>query len=100
MISRSDIHHIAMLARIDVSEAEEEHLVRDLEHVLAYVEKLKQAETATVEPLAHILGSVNVMRPDHDEKDTRYMHGGALVEAAPGHRDGYVAVRSVWNGKK
>lgn len=99
MVEKKDIRHVADLARIDISEAEEDRLRHDLERILAYVEKLKQAETGAVNPLAHVLGSVNITRSDNVE-DSRYMHSSALVEAAPQHKEGYVAVRSVWNGKR
>ncbi|TSC78821.1 MAG: aspartyl-tRNA(Asn)/glutamyl-tRNA (Gln) amidotransferase subunit C [Parcubacteria group bacterium Gr01-1014_29] len=99
MITKHDIQKLAILARIDVSDTEVEHLQRDLERVLGYVEKLNQAETGAVDPLTHVLGSVNVTRSDN-ESSSRYEYGGVLVEAAPQHKDGYVAVRSIWNGKR
>lgn len=89
---------MADLARINLSEAEEVSLTGDLEHILAYVEKLKQAETGAVEPLAHVLGSINVMRADEPPAEP-FAHTVALVEAAPVHKDGYIVVRSVWSKK-
>ncbi len=96
MISKKDIEHLASLARIELSDHEIEKLEADFERILTYIEKLKTAETGGVEPLAHVLGSANVARLDEAPKEI-YTEPHSLVEAAPQKKDGYVAVKSVWN---
>lgn len=59
-----DIHYIARLARVELSAEEEERLGAQLAAVLQYVEKLKELDVEGIEPMAHPIPLVNVMRPD------------------------------------
>ena len=58
------IDHIAHLARLKFSEEEKIKLKTDLERMIEFVEKLKEVDTAHVEPLLHITDAVNVLRED------------------------------------
>ncbi len=59
-----DIKYVAHLARIELTPEEESLLGLQLADILAYVEKLKEAEIRGVEPTAHPFPMVNVTRPD------------------------------------
>ncbi len=59
-----DVEHIAHLARLRLSEAEQEQFGAQLSSILAYVEKLNELETSGVEPTSHVLAMGNVMRED------------------------------------
>jgi aspartyl-tRNA(Asn)/glutamyl-tRNA(Gln) amidotransferase subunit C len=48
-----DIDHVATLARIALSPAEKQAFSAQLGDVLAYIELLKEADIAGVEPTAH-----------------------------------------------
>lgn len=85
MISKEDIDHLAVLARIDLSETEKKRFFKDLEEVLGYVEKLREVETEHVEPLANAVGSYNVMREDEPPQGYKGTPEGV-----------HVKVRSVW----
>ncbi len=61
---RIDVEHIAHLARLSLSEADREKFGEQLSGILAYVEKLKELDTAGVEPTSHVLEISNVMRED------------------------------------
>jgi aspartyl-tRNA(Asn)/glutamyl-tRNA(Gln) amidotransferase subunit C len=54
-ISREQIRHVAMLARLALEPAEEEAMTTTLDAILTYMEKLGELDTAAVEPTAHIL---------------------------------------------
>lgn len=69
-----DIRYVAHLARLHLTEEEEEKLGRQLDQILDYIDKLKEADVSGVEPTAHAFPLVNVTRPDearpsmpHDE---------------------------------
>jgi aspartyl-tRNA(Asn)/glutamyl-tRNA(Gln) amidotransferase subunit C len=69
-----DVKYIAHLARIALAPDEEKKLAAQLGHILNYVEKLKELDVTGVEPTAHAVPMVNVMRADqirpslpHDE---------------------------------
>jgi len=66
--SELDVAYVARLARINLTEAEAELFQKQLDDVLTYVEKLRQADVSHVEAAAHALPIFNVFREDapHD----------------------------------
>ena len=66
--SELDVAYVARLARINLTEAEAKVFQKQLDDVLKYVEKLRQADVARVEPAAHALPIFNLFREDeaHD----------------------------------
>jgi aspartyl-tRNA(Asn)/glutamyl-tRNA(Gln) amidotransferase subunit C len=63
-LSKSEVEHVARLARLELSEAEKDEFTGQLNGILQFVEKLNQLDTATVEPTAHAIPVTNVFRPD------------------------------------
>lgn len=59
-----DIHYVANLARLELTEAEEKELGGQLSEVLGYVEKLKEVDVEGIDATAHPMPLVNVMRED------------------------------------
>jgi len=59
-----DVKYVAHLARLALSPAEEQKLGAQLNHILGYIEKLKELDVSQVEPTAHAVPLVNVTRPD------------------------------------
>ncbi len=62
--STLDVAYVAKLARINLTEAEAKVFQQQLDDVLHYVEKLRQADISDVEPAAHALLVFNVFRED------------------------------------
>jgi aspartyl-tRNA(Asn)/glutamyl-tRNA(Gln) amidotransferase subunit C len=58
------IDRLARLARLEFSNDEKKELEADLESMIGFVKKLKEVNTAGVEPLLHITDAVNVLRND------------------------------------
>jgi aspartyl-tRNA(Asn)/glutamyl-tRNA(Gln) amidotransferase subunit C len=63
-ISRDDVVHLAGLARIDLSEAELEHLASELPAILEYVASVQEATGDDVEAMSHPVPVDNVFRED------------------------------------
>lgn len=63
-ISKEEIEHIAMLARLSLSEEEKELFISQLSSVLDYMKKLNELDTSDIEPTSHVLPLGNVMRDD------------------------------------
>ena len=63
-ITRSDVEKVALLARLQLSEAEIEQMTQDLGNILAYIDQLAELDTDAVEPMAHAVELTNVFRED------------------------------------
>ena len=62
--SELDVGYVARLARINLNEEEANTFQKQLDDVLKYVEKLRQADVSHVEAAAHALPIFNVFRED------------------------------------
>lgn len=98
MISKQEIEKLSELARIELTDVEKENLQKDLEHILAYVDKLSQAETSTVEPISNITGLSNSMRTD-EEHGAMARNPGELLSAAPDSKNNFVKVKPIYGNK-
>ena len=63
-ISRDDVAHLAMLARIDLSNDELDKLSGELAVILESVAHVSEVATDDVPPTSHPLPLTNVTRPD------------------------------------
>jgi aspartyl-tRNA(Asn)/glutamyl-tRNA(Gln) amidotransferase subunit C len=63
-----DVAYVARLARLNLTEAETKTFQKQLDDVLQYVEKLRQADVTGVEPAAHALPIFNVFRADEPDE--------------------------------
>ena len=63
-LTRDQVVRIAGLARLRLSEDEQERMTRDLGEVLGYVEILRELDTSGIEPTAHAIPLATPLRPD------------------------------------
>jgi aspartyl-tRNA(Asn)/glutamyl-tRNA(Gln) amidotransferase subunit C len=63
-LSIDDIHKLAYLARLELSQSEAVALAPQFEQVLAFVEQLSELDTRDVEPMTTALDVVNRWMPD------------------------------------
>jgi aspartyl-tRNA(Asn)/glutamyl-tRNA(Gln) amidotransferase subunit C len=64
MISREEVQHVARLARLHLTDEEADRMREQLDAILAYIDKLRELDVEGVEPTAHAVPLVNVMRDD------------------------------------
>ncbi|MCL5290020.1 MAG: Asp-tRNA(Asn)/Glu-tRNA(Gln) amidotransferase subunit GatC [Bacillota bacterium] len=64
MISKQDVEHVALLARLELSEEERELYTRQLNKILDAARALQELNTDGVPPTAHVLPIQNVFRED------------------------------------
>jgi aspartyl-tRNA(Asn)/glutamyl-tRNA(Gln) amidotransferase subunit C len=62
-----DIHHVARLARLALTEEEERRLAAQLGQILEHAAKVGEVATADVPPTASPIPRANVLRPDDVE---------------------------------
>lgn len=79
MISRKEVEHVAWLARLELSEEEEERFSKQLGQVLEHASKIKEVDTSNVPPTSHSLPLKNVFR--EDEVRESLSQGEALSNA-------------------
>ena len=63
-IDKKIVEDVAHLARIELDAKELERLSSQLEHILAFIDKLSSLNTDNVVPTSHILPLNNVLRKD------------------------------------
>jgi aspartyl-tRNA(Asn)/glutamyl-tRNA(Gln) amidotransferase subunit C len=79
-LTREEVQRIAVLARLRLTPEEETQLTEQLDHILAYMEKLDELGTSKVEPFSHAVDTVNVLRED---KVTNLPDADALLANVP-----------------
>jgi len=58
------VDKLAHLARLKFDASEKEEIKKDLQKMIAFVEKLNELDTTGVEPLLHMRDEINVLRQD------------------------------------
>ena len=53
-VTEKDVAYVAELANLELTEEERVHMVRDLNSILSYIDRLNQLDTSKVEPMAQV----------------------------------------------
>jgi len=91
-ITVRDVEHVALLARLKLSDREKELFAGQLGAILRYIEKLNELDTDGVEPTSHVLPISNVMRDDEPRPSWPL---DKVLENAPDKEDGQFRVPAV-----
>lgn len=94
-ITERDVDYVADLANLELTEAERQRMIRDLNSILGYIDRLNELDTSTVPPMtqtAAVNRSGNAMRAD--ELRPCLPHEVAL-ENAPDHDESFFRVPKV-----
>jgi len=93
MLSKDDIKKCAKLARIDLTEAEEEKFFQQLSSILGYCEKLNELDLENVEPIYQVTGQTNVFREDVVTNTSRQED---MLRNAPAREGDFIKVKNVF----
>jgi aspartyl-tRNA(Asn)/glutamyl-tRNA(Gln) amidotransferase subunit C len=63
-ITREEVHHVANLARLDLTEQEETRMTLQMNDILSYMEKMEGLDTSNVPAMTHATQQQNIFRPD------------------------------------
>lgn len=63
-IDKETVEKIAHLARLEFDNESKEAMIKDMNNMLAFVDKLNEIDTSGVEPLIYMSDEVNVLRED------------------------------------
>lgn len=91
-IGRDEVRHIALLARLGVSEDDMEKFSRQLSDILEAFQVLQKVDTTGVPPTSHPVALDNVLRDD--EVAPSYPSEEVLANA-PREEDGCFRVRAI-----
>ena len=91
-LSREEVKHIALLARLGLTEADVEKFREQLSNILENFEILKQVDTSGVPPTSHPIALTNVLREDEVVPS---LLPKEILANAPQEEDGCFRVRAV-----
>ena len=78
-INKDTVRKIAHLARLEFNEKEEEEMLKEMNKILDWMDKLNEIDTSAVEPLTHMSAELNILR--EDKVGTHLDHKKALFNA-------------------
>ena len=91
-LSKEEVKHIALLARLGVDEADLEKFSEQLSNILENFEILQRVDTTGVPPTSHPVALNNVLR---DDEVAPSLAPAEILANAPEKEDGCFRVRAV-----
>lgn len=88
-ISRRELEKVALLARLDLSEDELAVMTPQVASILDYIDQLNAVDTDGVEPMAHAVEVMDVLRPDRVVESLP--RASALANAPRHNGEGFLA---------
>ncbi|HEY7403802.1 MAG TPA: Asp-tRNA(Asn)/Glu-tRNA(Gln) amidotransferase subunit GatC [Candidatus Angelobacter sp.] len=77
-VTEKDVAYVADLANLELTEQERQRMLKDLNSILDYVDRLNELDTANVPPLTQISGNV-----DGSGKTANLLREDALMPCLP-----------------
>lgn len=84
-VSEKEVHYVANLARLRLSDEEAQQLAGDMNQILGYMELLNELDTTDVQPLEHVIEMESRLRAD--ESMEPLSHEDALKNAPDADSD-------------
>ena len=91
-LTREEVHHIALLARLGLSREEVEKFMLQLSNILENFEILEQVDTASLSPTAQTIALQNVFREDKPEPSCPLQD---VIANAPKREEDFFKIRPV-----
>ena len=79
-VTEKDVTYVADLANLELSADERAGMVRDLNSILAYVERLNELDTSNVEPMAQVSDRYGVDESKQGSERFAYTYREDVVE--------------------
>jgi aspartyl-tRNA(Asn)/glutamyl-tRNA(Gln) amidotransferase subunit C len=95
-LSRSDVEHVAYLARLGLSEAELDRLEGQLNHILDQYAILARLDTEHIAPTAQTIELENILR---DDVVTPSLPVEAVLANAPAREGDFIVVPPILGGE-
>ncbi len=91
-LSREIVDHVAMLARLGLTEEERELMREQLSSILEHVSRIQELDTEAIPPTAQVITLQNVWREDDVQPS---LPVEAVLANAPESEDGFFRVHAV-----
>lgn len=91
-LSPEAVDHVALLARLGLTDEERERMREQLSSILDHVERLQEVDTEAIPPTAQVITLSNVMRADEARPS---MSLADVLANAPQSEDGMFKVNAV-----
>lgn len=88
------VDNLAHLARLQFNDQEKAEIKKDLQKMIAFVDKLNELDTSNVSPLLHMSDNVNMLRKDEVKGS---VERNEALSNAPEKTDKYFKVPKVIN---
>lgn len=95
VLTKEEVQHIAILARLGLTQEEIEKYTNQLSSILDYVKQLEEVDTEGIEPTAQVTGLENIMRDDQIDKCGKETQD-KLISLAPDSEDNLIKTKSVF----
>ena len=92
-ISKKDVEHVALLARLSLTEEEKEKFTKQLGQILEHASKISKLDTKEVLPTSHAVPLKNVFRKD--EKGKSLSQEEALANAPKQEKGGFAVPKII-----
>jgi aspartyl-tRNA(Asn)/glutamyl-tRNA(Gln) amidotransferase subunit C len=86
-VSLEELRHIARLARIELTEKEEEIYAKQMMEILAYFRRIDEAEVEELPPTHHVLEMANPYREDVEKPS---LPAEKALQNAPARKENYI----------
>ena len=91
-ITRSEVEHVALLARLQFDDEQLDLFVNQLNTILDYFDKLQDLDTRDCEPTSHVVAIQNAFRNDTEEG---FSGKELLLQNAPSEEQGCFKVPKI-----
>lgn len=91
-ITKTEVLHVAHLARLDIAEADNDRLADQIGTILDYVDTLNQVDTTGVPATSHAITLTNAFREDEEQN---HLDPQASLANAPEREDGAFVVPKI-----
>ena len=73
MVTEKDVSYVADLAHLELTAEERARMLKDLNSILGYIERLNQLDTANVEPMAQVASRYAVSKDSTSSESFGYV---------------------------
>ncbi len=81
MVSEKDVSYVADLAHLELTDEERARMLKDLNSILGYIDRLNELDTSNVEPMAQVASRYG--EPKNKDEANRFAYAMRADEPRP-----------------